>query len=196
MLAQDRPRTRARVERQLDPQRLGDHVDRLYRAAWALCGSRTDAEDLVQDTFERVLRRPRFLRRDTDDVGYLLRVLRNTYLTRRRDAGRRPRETAIPEERELPETRTGADPEAALEAGAVYRAIAALSDDHRDVLVAVDVAGLSYHEAAKALGVPEGTIMSRLYRARQGVVRSVDGPPGAGPARGRAARRHSSAPEA
>ena len=42
--------------RVLDPAGLGDHVDRLYRAAWALCGSREDAEDLVQDTFARVLR--------------------------------------------------------------------------------------------------------------------------------------------
>ena len=48
--------------RQLDPQALGDHVDRLYRAAWSLCGSREAAEDLVQETFARVLRKPRFLR--------------------------------------------------------------------------------------------------------------------------------------
>jgi RNA polymerase sigma-70 factor (ECF subfamily) len=43
------------------------------------------------------------------------------------------------------------------------------------VLVAVDVAGLSYKEAAKALGIREGTVMSRLYRARQQIVRAVDG---------------------
>ena len=42
------------VERQLDPEALGDHIDRLYRAAWSLCGSREEAEDLVQETFERV----------------------------------------------------------------------------------------------------------------------------------------------
>ena len=70
--------------RQLDPERLGDHLDRLYRAAWGLCGSREDAEDLVQETYAKVLARPRLLRRE-DDVGYLLRALRNTFL-----AGRRP----------------------------------------------------------------------------------------------------------
>ena len=74
---------------QLDPQSLGDHVDRLYRAAWSLCGSREEAEDLVQETFARVLLKPRFLRND-DDIGYLLRVLRNTFVSSRRAASRRP----------------------------------------------------------------------------------------------------------
>jgi len=53
--------------------------------------------------------------------------------------------------------------------------IATLSADFRDVLVAVDIAGLSYREAAHALRIREGTVMSRLYRARQQVVRMVDG---------------------
>jgi len=61
----------------------GDHLDRLYRAAWGLCGSREDAEDLVQETYAKVLARPRLLRRE-DDVGYLLRALRNTFLAGRR----------------------------------------------------------------------------------------------------------------
>src|SRR3954466_8848486 len=67
--------------RVLDPAHLADHVDRLYRAAWALCDSREDAEDLVQDTYARVLARPRWLRGE-DDLGYLLRVLRNTHISR------------------------------------------------------------------------------------------------------------------
>ena len=62
--------------RRLDPEDLGDHLDRLYRAAWALCGRREDAEDLVQETYARVLARPRWLRRE-DDFAYLLRALRN-----------------------------------------------------------------------------------------------------------------------
>ena len=64
----------------LDPQSLTKHVDRLYRAAWALCGSREDAEDLVQETFAKVLSRPRVLQGD-EDLYYLMRVLRNTFLT-------------------------------------------------------------------------------------------------------------------
>jgi RNA polymerase sigma-70 factor (ECF subfamily) len=48
----------------LDPESLPVHVDRLFRAAWALCGSPHDAEDLVQETFLRVLSRPRLLRGD------------------------------------------------------------------------------------------------------------------------------------
>ena len=74
-------------EHELDPGVLGDHFDRLYRAAWGLCGSREDAEDLVQDTFARVLARPRVVRHD-DDLGYLLRVLRNTFISSRRTRAR------------------------------------------------------------------------------------------------------------
>jgi DNA-directed RNA polymerase specialized sigma24 family protein len=82
-------------DRQLDPDALGDHIDRLYRAAWGLCGSREEAEDLVQETFARVLRKPRILHSD-DDLGYLLRVLRNTYFSSRRAAARRPQTTPLP----------------------------------------------------------------------------------------------------
>lgn len=161
------------MERRLDPTQLGDHIDRLFRAAWALTGSREDAEDLVQDTYVRVLARPRFLRGE-EDLGYLLRVLRNTFLNRLRTRGRRPQTTQLPEEREFVEQRSTTDPERALEAREVFEAIAELPDDFRDVLVAVDVAGLSYKEAADALGTREGTVMSRLYRARQQIVRRFE----------------------
>src|SRR5919197_1157096 len=165
------PRT---VERTLDPARLGDHLDRLFRAAWALCGSREDAEDLVQETYARVLARPRLLRNE-DDLGYLLRTLRNTFLTRRRTESRRLRPGPLPEQLDLVADPQAREPQAALEAGELYAAIAALPDDFRDVLVAVDITGLSYKEAARVLRLREGTVMSRLYRARQRVVRRIDG---------------------
>src|SRR5262249_16826433 len=88
------------MERQLDPSRLGDHLDRLYRAAWALCGSHEDAEDLVQDTFARLLARPRLLRRD-DDLGYLLRALRNTFINQKRIERRRLRAAPLPDQLDL-----------------------------------------------------------------------------------------------
>ena len=84
------------LERTLDPTRLGDHLDRLYRAAWALCGSREDAEDLVQETYARLLARPRLLRSD-DDLGYLLRALRNTFLNQKRTERRRLRASPLPD---------------------------------------------------------------------------------------------------
>jgi RNA polymerase sigma-70 factor (ECF subfamily) len=163
------------MERTLDPARLGDHIDRLYRAAWALCGSRQDAEDLVQETYAQLLRRPRLLRNE-DDLGYLLRALRNTFLNQKRTESRRLRSDPLPEQLDLVADPQARDPQAAVEAGELYAAIAALPEDFRDVLVAVDVVGLSYKEAAKALRTKEGTVMSRLYRARQDVVRRIDGP--------------------
>jgi len=151
------------VTPELDPRHLGDHIDRLYRAALALCGRREDAEDLVQETFVKVLAKSRWIN-DDDDLGYLLRALRNTFLTRRRDASRRPQTTAMDFDPE--ETRPIGRPEDSIQAMDLYAAISRLSDEHRDVLIAVDVTGLTYKEAAVALEVPEGTIMSRLYRAR------------------------------
>jgi RNA polymerase sigma-70 factor (ECF subfamily) len=162
------------MERMLDPVRLGDHLDRLYRAAWALCGSREDAEDLVQETYARLLARPRLLRND-DDLGYLLRALRNTYLNQRRSESRRLRPDPLPDQVDLVADPQARDPQVALEVGELYAAVAALPDDFRDVLVAVDITGLSYKEAARVLRIREGTVMSRLYRARQQVVRRIDG---------------------
>ena len=153
--------------RPLEPARLGDHLDRLYRAAWAMCGSREDAEDLVQDTYARVLARPRWLRGE-DDLGYLLRVLRNTHVSRLRAAGRRPVGVPFAEEAPEPEDpRSAWRPDAQLDVDLLFSLIAQLSDPFRDALVAVDVCGLSYGEAGRALGVREATITTRLHRARR-----------------------------
>jgi RNA polymerase sigma-70 factor (ECF subfamily) len=159
-------------ERQLDPQALGDHIDRLYRAARSLTGSREEAEDLVQETFAQVLRKPRMIRSD-DDIGYLLRVLRNTFVSTRRTAARRPQTTPLPDDLDLVEDRSAVRPEARLESEQLYAAIAELPDDFRDALVAIDVVGLSYREASRALRVREATITTRLHRARQRVARAL-----------------------
>ena len=96
----------------------------------------------------RVLRKPRILRSE-DDLGYLLRVLRNTFISTRRAAARRPQATAPPEALDMVEDRSSAQPEARLEAEEVYAAISALPDDFRDAVVAIDLIGLSYREAAQ-----------------------------------------------
>ncbi len=107
------------MPQRLDPQTLPSHVNRLYRAAWALCGSPHEAEDLVQETFVRVLARPRLLRGD-DELAYLMRVLRNTFLDSRRTASRRPQVTAQLDDLELADERATDRPEQALEAQELY----------------------------------------------------------------------------
>jgi RNA polymerase sigma-70 factor, ECF subfamily len=149
----------------LDRDRLGDHIDRLYRTAWAMCGSPDEAEDLVQETFARVLARPRLLR-GGDDLAYLVQALRNTLAGRRRASRRGPSTVSISEADEPADTGAGARPEEMAEVREVFSAIAALPGDLRDALVAVDVAGLSYAEAGRLLGAKEATITTRLHRAR------------------------------
>src|SRR5438874_3477113 len=160
-----------RAPRRLDPERVADHLPRLYRAARAWTRSREEAEDLVQETYARVLARPRFLRGE-DEVGYLLRALRNTLIGQRRAESRRPVTTELADDAAVG-TRASDDPAEAAETRRVYAAIAELPDDFRDALVAVDVAGLSYEEAARTMGVPEGTLTSRLFRARDRVARRL-----------------------
>ena len=162
-----------RAPRRLDPDQLVEHLDRLYRAARSWTNSREEAEDLVQETITQVLARPRFLRGESE-LGYLLRALRNTLVSQRRAHGRRP--VTTPFEEELAGgSRVADDPARVVELHEVHAAIAELPEEFRDALVAVDVAGLSYREAAKALGVAEGTITSRLFRARDRVASRLEG---------------------
>jgi RNA polymerase sigma-70 factor (ECF subfamily) len=154
--------------RPLDPTVLPDHIDVLYRAAWALCGSRHEAEDLVQDTFAQVLKRPRLLRSD-NDIGYLLRALRNTHASRHRAAMRRPITVPLLE----PDSNDRAEVVASIDARELMTAIAAAPQPYRDAVVAIDVVGLSYRQAARHLRTREATITSRLSRGRQHVARAV-----------------------
>jgi RNA polymerase sigma-70 factor, ECF subfamily len=139
-----------------------------------MSGSRDLAEDLVQETYVKVLSRPRLLRRD-DDLGYLVKALRNTWYSHLRNERTRrgstdPREQA-PDD--LAARTSAGDPESSLEAGEVLDALAELPRPFREAVAAVDLAGLSYAEAAKALGVRKGTIMSRVYRGREQVAQAV-----------------------
>jgi RNA polymerase sigma-70 factor (ECF subfamily) len=168
------------LPRPLDPMVLADHIDVLYRAAWALCGSRHEAEDLVQDTFAQVLKRPRLLRSD-NEVGYLLRALRNTNAARHRVARRRPITVPLNET----DSNDRADNAAIFDARELMEAIAATPQPYRDAIVAVDVVGMSYRQAARHLRTREVTITSRLSRGRQHIARALGEP--AGPHRGRRA---------
>ena len=158
------------MARPLDTARLGDHLDRLYRAACALTGTRATADDLVQETYARVLARPRMIRNE-DDLGYLLRTMRNVFLDQYRTAKRRATDPTDPED--LDRMVRGGGPQEAVEQRELLAAISALPDEFRDVIVAVDVTGLSYKETADVLKVPEGTVMSRLYRARKRLIEKL-----------------------
>jgi RNA polymerase sigma-70 factor, ECF subfamily len=168
----------------LDPDGLADHLDQLYRAAWALCGSRHDAEDLVQETLVNVLKRPRLLR-DDNEIGYLLRALRNTFASRYRILAQRPVEHSLTEDDAL------APEESETNAREIMEAIASAPPPYRDAVIAVDLLGLSYREAARSLRTREATITTRLHRGRRHVARRLidDGelPTGSTQGRGRTA---------
>jgi RNA polymerase sigma-70 factor, ECF subfamily len=153
----------------LDPRALAAHRAVLYRAARGLCRSHHEAEDLVQETFTRVLARPRVLRRG-DDLPYLLRALRNTHTTGCRVAARRPTIVPMPSMDQV----AALDVPAAVEARRVIAAIAAAPGAYRDAVVAVDLLGLSYEQAARRLGTRKATLNTRLFRGRAHIARLMD----------------------
>ena len=153
----------------LDADSLGDHIDVLYRVALALCGSPHDAEDLVQDTCAKILKRPRLVRGDSD-LGYLIRALKNTHASWYRSTARQRTERPLLDE-------DGSDAEAGemsdISSRELMEAIASAPEPYRDAVIAVDVVGLSYREAARELQTTEGTVTSRLHRGRQHVARQL-----------------------
>jgi RNA polymerase sigma-70 factor (ECF subfamily) len=153
----------------LDPERLGEHAGRLMRIARRLTGSREAAEDLVQDTFERVLRKPRVLA--GDELAYLVRALRNTHVARLRAASRRIQ--AVPERVDVPDARSHDHHLTVLHAREILDAVARLPEPSRAAVVAVHLQGHSYAEAAARLGMPLGTVQSRAFRGRARVARAV-----------------------
>jgi RNA polymerase sigma-70 factor (ECF subfamily) len=158
------PRPSTEPGRTIVPERAADHIDRLYRLALALCGSPHLAEDLVQEAYVRLLTRPRRIRRD-EDFAYLARIVRNLLYDHYRGAGR-----VDWVEIELAggavDRRGEHDPESAARMSELVALVADLPAAPREAVAAVDVAGMSYRQAARALGVPIGTVMSRLARGR------------------------------
>ena len=153
-----------------DAEGLASHMERLTRVARHLCGRHGDAEDLVQDTFERVLRRPRVV--TGSEAAYLVQAVRNTHLSRLRSASSRVRTTAMPEDFEAVDHGAEDRPISARRAREVLHAVAALPKGVRDAVVLVDVHGYRAGDAARELGIAEGTLHSRLVRGRAQVARS------------------------
>ena len=149
----------------LDPQAAAAHFPRLNRLAFALCGSSQLAEDLTQETYARVLARPRRVQSHST-FHYLARTLRNVVHDHRRAERRRPVLVGDELIEDHPQIRADGDPHVAAQAGEVFAAVAALPESMREVVAAVDLTGMSYAEAATELRIPIGTVMSRLYRAR------------------------------
>jgi RNA polymerase sigma-70 factor (ECF subfamily) len=140
------------------------HLPALRRYALGLTGDRHSADDLVQDCIERALRRMDTLVDEQRLAAWLRSILFNVFIDGRRTFRSR-RETTEAGLDERVDTAT--PPDVHQEANEVLRATAALSTQHRQVLLLVAAQGLSYREVAEELGVPVGTVMSRLARARE-----------------------------
>jgi RNA polymerase sigma-70 factor, ECF subfamily len=160
-----------------DP-RFGDQLiamlPRLRRFARGLTGSVVEADDLVQAACERALSRRHQFEEGTRFDSWMFRIVQTIWIDqiRARDIRR--------EEKEIAEERLGSDEpvrrvEARLALEEVRRAVDRLSPDQRTVLLLVTVDGLSYREAAEVIGVPVGTIMSRLARARVALQAELEG---------------------
>lgn len=145
----------------------------VFRLAAALVGDLDEAADVVQETYIRAWQRLSELRDGAAAVGWICRIARNLASDRRRSWWSRSR---VPLEGG-PAPSLDPAPDAALaaaeEARAVRRALARLPEKHRTVLALREVEGLGYEEIALALGVPVGTVESRLFRARQGLAREL-----------------------
>lgn len=139
-------------------------LPRLRRFGRAITGHREDADDLVQVALERALQRREQWDADTRLSSWLFRIMQNAWIDELRARSRRDRVLA-PEEAGA---NAGADPtDAQIDALAVRRAMARLNDEQRVAVGLVLVEGLPYKEAAAVLGVPIGTLASRLARARE-----------------------------
>ena len=153
--------------------------DQVYRVARRLAGSREEAEDLVQQTYERAFRSWRQYAPGTNLRAWLLRILTNLNIDRGRRQQRAPQTTSLDVEagdyylyNRLESQLVGdnVDEERVLERlsqDSIVEALAEVPHDFRDVIVLVDIGDFSYADAAQILDIPIGTVMSRLHRGRR-----------------------------
>ena len=149
-------------------------IPRLRRYARALAGDRTAADDLVQDTLERGWSKLHLYRRGTNLRAWMFTIMHNVYVNQLR--AMRP---SVPLDDEMPELTQPARETDTLVLRDLDAAIRRLPPEQREVLLLVALEDMSYGEAAATLGIPIGTVMSRLARAREKLRAMMSGlPPG------------------
>ncbi|MFN3545468.1 MAG: RNA polymerase sigma factor [Thiobacillus sp.] len=151
---------------------LIEHLPRLRRYARALTGDASRADDLVQDTLERALAKLDLWQPGSDLRAWLFTLMHNLFVNQVR--ARRPQETVIDDA--LDEPVSGGQLEA-LAARDIHAALGRLPEEQREVLLLVGLEQFGYAEAAEVLGVPVGTVMSRLARAREKMRQMLAGEP-------------------
>ncbi len=143
----------------------------LYNFAHWLTRDRDEAEELVQETFTKALRGFSSFREGTNFRAWMFRILRNSFLTSR--TGLAATVALEPEDEEMLADTARGTPEtlviASATGDALQRAIESLAVPFREVLLLADVEEMSYQQIAETVGVPIGTVMSRLARARAAV---------------------------
>lgn len=141
-------------------------IPRLRQFALAMTGNRADGDDLAQEALERALRRLHQFQRDTRLDSWLFKIAQNAWIDHTRSRRSRARVVESDPDADAP----GIDGRAAMNAAlTLSKALAVLGDlpeEQRAVIVLVLVDGYTYREASEILGVPEGTVTSRLSRAR------------------------------
>lgn len=148
-------------------------LPRLRRFASGLAGAGEDPDDLVQAACERALRRLDQFEPGTRLDSWMFRIIQTIWIDGRRRS-RRDRSTALDHPSEVPSREGEAAMENRLTLTAVRREIERLPDEQRVTLLLVCVEGLTYKEASEVLGIPVGTVMSRLSRARFAVVDMIE----------------------
>jgi RNA polymerase sigma factor (sigma-70 family) len=146
--------------------RIEDCIPALRRYASALLRNRQDADDLVHDCLVRALDKLHTRRDDADLRAWLFAIMHNLFVSQRRRAKARPDTEALEEER-VASRSASSEPEDKLRWKELVRVLNNLPEDQRAVVLLVSVEDLSYAEAARVLGVPIGTVMSRLARGRE-----------------------------
>ncbi len=143
-------------------------LDPLYNFACWLCGDRDEASDVVQESFAKALKAIGGFQQGTNFRAWMFKIVRNTFLSSRTSLEHR---STVQEEESLDAAVTQETPESLLirraDAEMVEAAIASLSLGFREVVLLVDIEEMKYQEVSDALGIPIGTVMSRLARARK-----------------------------